>query len=211
MANELITLRQSLVASCIADLDAATVAADAVQAVGTDAEARTADTSVKNLKACIKAVHDQRMSISRKVDAFKKALITEEEEICAAANGQLQRVQSLCATFLAAKVQAEEEARKDEAERIAKANEDAAENALLTGEEAKVIVQEEAQKKPIVSGVRAREYWTFDIVDENAVPRQYCSADRRLIQQYMDDAKRNGTAIDALNISGVKFRKEIRV
>ena len=150
---------------------------------------------------------------------WKKRVIEQERELCAAANKEIDRVDKLVGEYVAAKAQAEEEARKaEEAKRaaeLAEAQRIAEAEAALTGREIAVhvpVADAEPQKKaPIVHGVTARTVWTFDIVDPDAVPRAYCVPDEKAIRAYMDAAKESGASIESLSIPGVAFRKEIRV
>ena len=96
-----------------------------IKEVASDAQARAADSLVKPAKTLVKIVHDQRMAVSRKVDALKKQLIAKENEICSELNAEIERVSGLCGAYMNAKLAeqaraaAEAEARRAEAGRRA--------------------------------------------------------------------------------------------
>ena len=75
-----------------------------IKEVASDAQARAADSLVKPAKTLVKIVHDQRMAVSRKVDALKKQLIAKENEICSELNAEIERVSGLCGAYMNAKL-----------------------------------------------------------------------------------------------------------
>ena len=173
---------------------------------------------MKSVKDVVKLIADHRMSLTRKVDDWKKGIISQERELTAAANAEINRVSTLLSSYVTAKAEAEAAARAAEEaarlEELRKAEEAAAAEAALTGKAVEVpvqVVQEPEKPTPIVRGVTARTVWTFTITDPDSVPRRYCSPDEKLIRAYMDEVKKSGAAIESLNITGVEFRKEIRV
>jgi len=216
--NNLPTLQNMVSASVAQELADTTAALMPIVAVQNDADARRAKNAVKAVKAVVKVIAETRLAATRQADAWKKRVIEQEREFCAAANAEIERVDELVGSYVAAKAQAEEEARRaEEAKRaaeLAEAQRVAEAEAALTGKEiaVPVPVAEESQKKtPIVQGVTARTVWTFEITDADAVPRAYCTPDEKAIRAYMDAAKKSGASIESLSIPGVTFRKEIRV
>lgn len=186
----------------------------AVKAVANDADARAADAAIRTAKTLVKVVHDQRMAVTRRIDALKKECMGREAEICAPMNQELERVTKLTAQYVAARKAEQEreyiEARvREEEERASMEAE-----AMLTGKAPAEIVATPStsapQGKP-VAGVSSRTVWQFDITDAAAVPRAYCAPSPELIREYMTAAKRNGAAISQLAIPGVAFREEVRV
>lgn len=187
----------------------------AVKAVASDADARAADAAIRTAKTLVKVVHDQRMAVTRRIDALKKECMGREAEICAPMNQELERVTKLTAQYVAARKAEQEreyiEARAREEEERASMEAEA----MLTGKAPAEIVatpttQTAPQGKP-VAGVSSRTVWQFDITDAAAVPRAYCAPSPELIREYMTAAKRNGAAISQLAIPGVTFREEVRV
>lgn len=202
----------------IAEINGAVASAKAITQVADDASARLADSVVKRGKTLVKVVHDQRMAVSRKVDAVKKQLIAKEADLTADLNAEIERVSTMCSAYLMAKAQAEEDARRaaeeDAARAALEAQEAAAAEALVTGADIIApmpVSPEPEQRSKVVAGVSSRTYWTFSVTDPNSVPRAYCSPDLRIIREYMENAKRNGADIRTLNIPGVEFRAEIRI
>lgn len=217
-SDNLPTLRSMVELSVAKELADTTDALAPIVAVQNDADARRAKNAVKAVKAVVKVIEETRLAATRQADAWKKRVIEQEREFCAAANKEIDRVDKLVGAYVAAKAQAEEEARKaEEAKRaaeLADAQRIAEAEAALTGKEiaVPVPVAEEPQKKtPIVQGVTTRTVWTFEITDADAVPRAYCAPDEKAIRAYMDAAKKSGASIESLSIPGVTFRKEIRV
>lgn len=218
MSDNLPTLQNMVAASVAQELADTTAALAPIVAVQNDADARRAKNAVKAVKAVVNLIATARLDATRKADAWKKRVIVQEREFCAAANKEIARVDALVGAYVAAKAQAEEEARRaEEAKRaaeLAEAQRIAEAEAVLTGKEIAVpvpVVEEPQKKSPIVQGVTARTVWTFDIVDPDAVPRAYCAPDEKAIRAYMDSAKKSGASIESLSIPGVAFRKEIRV
>lgn len=218
MSDNLPTLQNMVAASVAQELADTTAALAPIVAVQNDADARRAKNAVKAVKSVVKVISEARLAATRQADAWKKSIIAQEREFTAAANKEIDRVDKLVGAYVAAKEQAEAEARRAEEERrlaeIAEAQRIAEAEAVLTGKEiaVPVPVAEEPQKKsPIVQGVTVRTVWTFDIVDPDAVPRAYCAPDEKAIRAYMDAAKKSGASIESLSIPGVAFRKEIRV
>jgi hypothetical protein len=204
----------TLTEQAFAEIVAATDGLAAVKAVASDADARAADAAIRTAKTIVKVVHDQRMAVTRRIDALKKECMGREAEICAPMNQELERVTKLTAQYVAAR-KAEQEREyietrvREEEERASMEAE-----AMLTGKApAEIVATPSAsapQGKP-VAGVSSRTVWQFDITDAAAVPRAYCAPSPELIREYMTAAKRNGAAISQLAIPGVTFREEVRV
>lgn len=186
----------------------------AIKAVASDADARAADAAIRTAKTLVKVVHDQRMAVTRRIDALKKECMGREAEICAPMNQELERVAKLTAAYVAAKK--EEQEREYVEMRIREEEERASleAEAMLTGKApAEIAAAPSAsapQGKP-VAGVSSRTVWLFDITDAAVVPRAYCEPSLVLIREYMTAAKRNGAPISQLAIPGVSFREEVRV
>lgn len=218
MSGNLPTLQNMVELSVAQELADTTAALKPIVAVESDADARRAKNAVKAVKSVVKLVATARLEATRKADAWKKDIIAQEREFCADANKEVERVDKLVGAYVAAKEQAEAEARRvEEAKRQAElleAQRIAEAEAALTGKEIAVPVSAEAEPQkqgPIVQGVTARTVWTFEITDPDAVPRRYCSPDEKIIREYMGEVKKSGAGIESLSIPGVVFRKEIRV
>jgi hypothetical protein len=218
MGDNLPTIKDLVIASVAQELADTTAALAPIVAVQNDADARRAKNAVKAVKAVVKVISTARMDATRQADAWKKHVIEQERDFTAAANAEIARVDALVGAYVAAKAQAEEEARRaEEAKRaaeLAEAQRIAEAEAALTGKEIAVpvpIAEEPQKRSSIVQGVTARTVWTFDVTDPDAVPRAYCAPDEKAIRAYMDAAKKSGASIESLSIQGVAFRKEIRV
>lgn len=171
--------------------------------VSTDAEARAADGVVKQAKTLIRVIHDQRMAVTRRIDAVKKQIMAKEKTLVAEMEEQVERVSALMNAYLQKKMAAE-------AERVRAAQEAAVAEAMVTGSEVAVPTADPVKASKVVDGVSARTVWTFRIVDPDLVPRAYCSPDESAIREYMNAVKRGGGDLSALNIPGVSFAAEIR-
>lgn len=217
--NNLPTLQNMVELSVAQELADTTAALAPIVAVENDADARRAKNAVKAVKAVVKVISEARLAATRQADAWKKSIIAQEREFTDAANKEIARVDALVGAYVAAKEQAEADARRADEERrfveLAEAQRIAEAEAALTGKEIAVpvpVAEPEPQKKsPIVQGVTTRTVWTFEIVDADSVPRVYCSPDEKFIRAYMDAAKKSGASIEELKIPGVAFRKEIHV
>lgn len=204
----------TLTEESFAEIVKATDGLAAIKAVASDADARAADAAIRTAKTLVKVVHDQRMAVTRRIDALKKECMGREAEICAPMNQELERVAKLTAAYVAAKK--EEQEREYVEMRIREEEERASleAEAMLTGKApAEIAAAPSAsapQGKP-VAGVSSRTVWLFDITSAAAVPRAYCEPSLVLIREYMTAAKRNGASIAQLAIPGVLFREEVRV
>lgn len=197
--------------------DAAIAAAKAITSCSDDYAARSLGASLKRIKDCKKIVHDERMKITRKIDAFKKNIMFREDSICSELTAEETRLAKLGTDYATAKAAAEEAARKAEEEARRIAAEQAAAEAMLTGEDpspdAMPVQEQEEPKKPLVTGVRTHTVVSFTIVDAYAVPRAYCSPDEKAIRAYIQAVKDNNPNWDvtSFQIPGVEFTKEVRV
>lgn len=204
MSTELVNLTTQ-VGKTLAEISAATDNLRGITCVDSDSDALVADMFLTPAKTLVKVVHDQRMTITRRVDAFKKSIIAEEASILAALNAEIERVKSLQLRYVEEKQAAIDAA---DAER-ARENHVAKMEAMLAGDDVTVVHDEKKQK--LVDGVTTRTTWSFRIVDANLVPRAYCCPDEAAIRAYMSDAKRGGADISSIGIPGVEFFKKISV
>lgn len=201
MENTALTPFESQIATDITMLNEQVAVAKKVETVANDADARAADLAIKQVNAAVKVIHDQRMTLTRKIDLFKKQVMAKETEICAEANKELERLRGLVGAYLLA----QQSAQQEEAARAV----EIAEAEAAFGGDAQVPAPV-VPSKP-VAGVKSREYWGWKIVDAAKVPRQYCTPDPKLINEYRDAVKRNGGSFESLAIPGVEFTKEFRV
>ena len=169
----------------VAEIAANVANLKSVQSVASDSQARMADTYLRGAKKLVKAVKDARMAATRQADAFKKACMAKEAEICKEVNEEIERVDSL-----------EAQSR--------------AEKALVKAAESGVAPSEPEQPGK-VAGVSSREYWGFEIVDPAAVPREFCVPSAPLVREHMNRMKAEGHDITAVQVAGVKFYRETRV
>ncbi len=179
----------------VAEIAANVANLKSVQAVASDSQARMADTYLRGAKKLVKAVKDARMSATRQADAFKKACMAKEAEICKEVNEEIERVAALQVAYL--------EAKKAEAEA---ANAEALVKAAESG-----VAPVEPEQTGKVAGVTSREYWGFEIVDPAAVPREFCVPSAPLVREHMNRMKAEGHDITAVQVAGVKFYRETRV
>lgn len=96
------------------------------------------------------------------------------------------------------------EAEKKEAERLLKEAEKLEESGDI--EEAEAVLNEPVYVPPVkvaappkVSGVKMRENWKFEIVDESKIPREFLTYDEKKIGQYVR-AMKNGAKIEGVRV-----------
>lgn len=200
----------TMASECAVEIGKRLEALDEIKQVTNDSEARLADSAIKAAKATVKTINGERMVFTRKLDEAKKRFMAREAEISKGLNDGIARVQQLTTAYLNEKARQAEEARLKAEEERRKAEEAAKIEEAVTGEKVEVAPIAETPKAK-VTGVKAREYWGFKIVDPNAVPRAYCAPDTVAINAYKDEARKNGAKIEDLKIAGVEFYKEFRV
>ena len=205
MSSDLVSL-SSAVGKTLAEISDAERVLKGVTSVGNDSESRAADMFLSPARTLVKVVHDQRMAITRRVDAFKKSVISEEAAILAGLNAEIERVKALQLAYVTAKNEAIRiEHERAEAEKAAANME-----ARITGESVMPDVSE-PERKSIVDGVRTRRTWAFEIVDCDAVPRAFCAPSEQAIRQFMSEAKSGGAPIGSLSVPGIRFFEKISV
>lgn len=200
------------------EVEAALASAQKVTEVSDDATARTAATEITRLKSVTKSIEASRKGFTSHLDRVKKAAIAYERRFTAPLQAETDRINGLSQGYLA-KLAEEREAKereRREAEMIEAAQRQAAAEAdsIITGDPLVVepdVVEEAEKRTPLVSGVKARETWTFEVENPDEVPRRYCCPDEKAIREYMQACKQSGATIDQLSIPGVKFIKKITV
>ena len=230
MSTEIEKSSSFVVPQSVADNISKLVAdAKLVKQVSNDNEARVASSVRDGVKGMIKEIATERKAFTSKLDAVKKEAMRREATLTEQLVAESDRLNQLVGVYVFSKNQLlEKEERRKAAEEEAKAQEEAekaeaearkaAALSRLTGKKMEVVeppvapvVIEQEKKRPIVSGVKTRETWTFTIVDAGLVPREYCKPDEVVIRKYVQSMKDAGAPIENLHVEGVEFKKQLSV
>ncbi len=143
---------------------------------------------VQEAQARIKALDNDRLELTRPLDAVKKSLIAKYapvkqpyEDFIKAGKAEMVRWNKVI----------QEEQRK-QAERLE----------ALKAEGKDVDLPAQTVEAPKVSGVSLRENWSFRIVDENLIPREYLKPDEKLLGEVARSMK------GKIKVPGVEFFSE---
>lgn len=173
---------------------------------------------LKRVKAAQKRLDDLRKSMTRPLDAAKKAIM----DFFRAPEDQLARAESGIKRAMIAfseeqerirreeQRKAEEAARKErerlEAQARKAAESGKTEKAEQLEERAAAVVAPVIQREaPKVSGVNLRDVWLFEITDPNLVPREYLVVDESKIRKVVGALKGDTT------IPGIRVYSEKRM
>lgn len=188
----------------------ATVAAR--YSVATAGEYSVAGDELKRIKAAQKRLDEVRKSITRPIDAAKRAvldLFREPETRLSQAEANMKRAMIAYSDEQdrirrEEQRKAEDAARKErekleaQAAKAAEAGKDARAEVLEQRAAAVVapVIQREALK---VTGVSTRETWQFEVVDADAVPREYLAVDTvkigRVVRALKGDTQIGGVRV----------------
>ena len=197
-----------------------------------DQNVQAVATLVKYVDDFCKKVKNARLEITRQIDAMKKRFTDKEHDLTDELLQWKAKAQKMTGEYLTEKERQRIEAEKERA-RIE------AENALLAEEEARKAVEEAKAaalfglqpptppventppppkveimppkvEKTFVSNVRQVKVARFEITDATAVPRQFLMVDEKAVQQYANDAMKQGIELDKLQVAGIRFYSEIR-
>jgi len=183
--------------------------------IANDTEYANAGTLLTVIAGHRKRLEEERRTITRQLDAAKRAVMDEFEPTENRLDAARQTItQALGAYERARRVEqerlareAEERARK-ERERLAKQAERAAakgqeEKAASLALEADLVTPAIAPTAPPkVPGYSSRSVWKFQIVDHDAIPREFLMPDEATIRGYVNAMK------ERANIPGVRIWKE---
>lgn len=239
MGNELVPGNQevSFAAEWLVKRDAAVTAAASITEVVDDRGLEVAGAAQTQLTRLAKELEAERMAMTRPLDAFKRKIMNKAKELLAPVDMELGRLKGLNTAYATRKArEAEEERRRIEALRREQAEREAKEQAereaaaraeaqAMFGEGAVVEVEPVevapslevvAEMVPEVAPPRTAsntfvEVWKFEVVDEQKVPREFCSVDEQKLRGYMQYQKGMKKQVEEVKVAGVRFWKEMSV
>ncbi len=173
----------------------------------------------------IKALADERMKLTRPLDAAKKSIMSAEKEMVASIEAEKNRLNTLVKAYATKQMLAAREA-----ERIRlKEEQEAAELAAQAELEAEAANADPfAAEPPPPPAPPIREpvpyvepprtssnsftlVTKFEVIEEGKVPREFCSPDEAKIRKFLAYQKEIGQDSADIKISGVKIWQESQV
>jgi len=186
----------------------------------TDDNAQEIGKLVKSVDSYCKKVKNERLSLTRRIDALKKAFMDKEHELTDQLIAWKNNALQLTTIYTTEKERARIEAEKAKAiEEAEKAMEEERKAALASAfgqvapppqAETPPPVEILPPEKTKVANLRQIKTARFEITDENKIPRQFLSVDERKIKQYADDAMKQGIELETLQVDGIRFFTEIK-
>lgn len=186
----------------------------------TDDNAQEIGKLVKNVDSYCKKVKNERLALTRRIDALKKAFMDKEHELTDKLLAWKNNALQLTTIYTTEKERARLEAEKAKAiEEAEKAMEEERKAALASAfgqvapppqAETPPPVEILPPEKTKVANLRQIKTARFEITDENKIPRQFLSVDERKIKQYADDAMKQGIKLETLQVDGIRFFTEIK-
>lgn len=186
----------------------------------TDDNAQEIGKLVKSVDSYCKKVKNERLSLTRRIDALKKAFMDKEYELTDQLIAWKNNALQLTTIYTTEKERARLEAEKAKAiEEAEKAMEEERKAALASAfgqvapppqAETPPPVEILPPEKTKVANLRQIKTARFEITDENKIPRQFLSVDERKIKQYADDAMKQGIELETLQVDGIRFFTEIK-
>lgn len=169
--------------------------ASSIQSVESDADLSRAGTIQTEINKHIKALGNARLELTRKLDAVKKDIMNQERDMAADLSAELARIKRLndaYATRLAAEAEAERRRQQDvererqaaEAAKQIKAQELFGAEATVTPEPSPAPYVE--PEKPKLENNRMRKRWTFTVINDTAVPREFLSINEQAIRAHIN-------------------------
>jgi hypothetical protein len=163
----------------------------------TDNDVAQLTDGAKEFKASLDAVEEERMSLTRPIREDEKLVNEAFRPYTSALKDMLQAIKDRLVRYHA-------ETRAAQAELQAKASQ-----AFQAGDSAQgVAIMAQIPIQAETPGVSMRDNWTFDVVDENAVPREFCSPDpakiRAYVAAYKDKAAIPGVKVENRPIASVR-------
>ena len=186
----------------------------------TDDNAQEIGKLVKSVDSYCKKVKNERLSLTRRIDALKKAFMDKEHELTDQLIAWKNNALQLTTIYTTEKERARIEAEKAKAiEEAEKAMEEERKAALASAfgqvapppqAETPPPVEILPPEKTKVANLRQIKTARFEITDEKKIPRQFLSVDERKIKQYADDAMKQGIELETLQVDGIRFFTEIK-
>ena len=197
----------------------------------TDENANEIGKLVKSVDTYCKKVKNERLGLTRKLDALKKAFMDKERELTDQLLEWKNNALQLTAIYATEKERARLEAEKERARLEAEAE--------LARQEAEEKAQKEAEKeaeiasmfgntatpptaepppqiplppkveKSIISNVRQVKVARWNITDASKLPREFLSVDETKIRAFANDKLKAGIDLKSIQIDGIEFLEEV--
>lgn len=212
---------------------------ESVMQVTNNDELENATKIEKEAKKLVKTLEQKRKELTGPLDEAKKLIMSAEKEEAKALNDLILKLDKLNSAYAVEQARkAEEERRRIEAEERARAE---AEAARIEEEERKAREAAAANaafgfgaaapapapvappppppmptvvptvQKASASSASFTEVWNFEIVDQNAVPRELCSPDEKKIRAVLNAKKAEGYKADQIVIEGIRISVGMQV
>ena len=201
-----------------------------------DSTVDTISKKIKEIDAFCKAVKNERMDYTRKLDEIKRQYMDQEKMLTAELLADKETLQKRVSEFLTEKERARQEAERERARieaEAALARQEAevqklaeeqknADMAAMFGQQA----QPQAQaaeippaadpvilppkiEKTVVSNVRQVKVARWKITNPNILPREFLTVDESKIRSFANDKMRCGFDLKSIRIDGIEFYEEI--
>lgn len=192
-----------------------------IAAIENDAQLRSAREVLGDCKTVLKAIDKFFEPLADAAHKAHKAITARRADIKIDLASEATRVQKLMDGYLTAQRIKQEAARRaEEQKRRAEAEEEALRQAEVleemgntTGAEnvlnnahamAAPVKVQKSDYAPEVQGLAVRERWTFEVIDRDAVPRQFLMLDEKKIKNHVETLKQDA------EIPGLRIYPEVR-
>ena len=193
---------------------------------------------VKEAKALVKTLANERLKLTRPLDAAKKSLMDFEKSETKSLNALIEKLDGIAAAYAREQARkAEEECLRIEAAERARAEAELAARQKAEEEAAKAAAANSAfglGETPVVptapvpppppvltpvptvqkahsSSASFTEVWKYEIIDANVVPRELCSPDDAKIRAFLASRKAEGYKPDQVLITGLRIYADMQV
>ena len=198
----------------------------------TDENANEIGKLVKSVDTYCKKVKNERLGLTRKLDALKKAFMDKERELTDQLLEWKNNALQLTAIYATEKERARLEAEKERARLEAEAElarqeaeekaQKEAEIASMFGNTATPPTEEPPKVEPppqiplppkveksIISNVRQVKVARWNITDASKLPREFLSVDETKIRAFANDKLKAGIDLKSIQIDGIEFFEEV--
>lgn len=165
----------------------------------------------KRIGDLLKELDAERKSVTSELDKAKKSIMEQQRALASgleAENARLGKLLNDYATLQAEKARMAELARK-EAEAEREMQKEAAQELGINAVFAPVVKPQVEMAKS--ASARQVKVDKFEIVNAQAVPREFCTPDEKAIKAWMQYQKSMGRDVSTLQVPGIRFWSEIRV
>lgn len=176
-----------------------------IPTVRTQDDMETAGEIQQRLTKHIKALEAERMALTRPLQQLCKDLIAQEKEMTAEVVAEKQRLAKANSTF-ATWLDEEQQRIRREALQAAAEQQMAMDEGEL--EDTAPVVEVPAAHKPTTGSTATVETYTWDVIDESQVPREFLRVDERKLNAHRDYCRKLGVTP---SVAGVRFVRQLTV